>query len=84
MGDFNAHTASEPDYILDDDRHNNLFNLPNDYKPDKECRHKNTDTSKVCTNGKHLLEFCVGNQFKILNKRKIGDLFGKPTFWPPV
>ena len=74
MGDLNAHTGIEPDYVVQDYSNNNLFQIPDSYKPDIPLR-RNSDHSKINEHGKALLDLCVSSGFRILNGRKIGKCF---------
>ena len=43
MGDLNAHTGIEPDYVVQDYSNNNLFQIPDSYIPDMPFRRINSD-----------------------------------------
>lgn len=77
LGDFNARTASENDFILNDD--DNYLPLHEDYIIDANVIHRNSQDTKICTRGKELLEICISSRLRILNGRTFGDLHGKFT-----
>ena len=77
LGDFNARTASEYDFILNDD--DKYLPLNEDYTIDTNLIHRNSQDTKICTRGKELLEICVSSRLRILNGRTFGDLNGKFT-----
>ena len=76
MGDLNSHTVIEPNYVVQDYSNNNLFQIPDSYIPDIPLRRRNSDHSKVNEHGKALLYLHVSSGFRILNGRKLGDMFG--------
>lgn len=77
LGDFNARTASEHDFILNDD--DKYLPLNEDYTIDTNLTHRKSQDTKICTRGKELLEICVSSRLRILNGRTFGDLNGKYT-----
>ena len=78
LGDLNARTGVENDYIKNDcvmHEQENEF-----YFPDIEIIPRfSQDVKQVCTRGKRLLELCTTAQLRILNGRIIGDSIGKFT-----
>jgi len=70
-GDFNARTATEPDFISDDTP--KYLPLSDSYNVDNTIRIRNNHDTVLDTRGKELLEFCIGNQLRIMNGRGIGD-----------
>ena len=83
MGDFNARTGQNPDFIMRDNSKINNFDashlLPEYYEVDSEIGRNNQDT---CFNaqGKSLLDLCISSRLRILNGRYIGDSLGYYTF----
>ena len=77
LGDFNARTGSEHDFISDDD--DNFLPLNEDYVIDSNIINRNSKDTKVCTQGKELLEMCIASRLRILNGRTFGDFKGKFT-----
>ena len=76
-GDFNAHTGSLPDYIVNDDE---LFcPVPDQYMVDSEMYPRMNCDKKICMYGKRLLEVCQKARLRIINGRKIGDSTGNLT-----
>ena len=74
-GDFNAHTGSLPDYIINDD---DLFcPVPDQNTVDSEMYPRMNCDKKICMYGKQLLsDMCQRTSLRIINGRKIGD-YGK-------
>jgi exonuclease III len=77
MGDFNARTSLEPDFIINDT--SKYLNMPTSYVADTPLVRKNVDNKAVDVYGKHLLDMCKASGLRILNGRKLGDLFGNYT-----
>jgi uncharacterized protein YpiB (UPF0302 family) len=77
-GDFNARTATEPDYCLDENS-NDYVSLPNDYVSDIPLKRNNLDIEKPDDHGKQLLTLCKTSGLRILNGRTVGDLLGHCT-----
>lgn len=79
LGDFNARTGQEPDYIVNDADGIEHIPLPSDYIPDRPlCNRLNQD--KTANNyGKSLLNVCQSSGMRILNGRYIGDSLGQLT-----
>lgn len=84
FGDMNAHTNQEHDFIANDYDKNNRLDLPDDYFSDIPMRRRNSDLSKVNDHGKALLDLCTTSGFRIMNGRKIGDMFGACTYFGPM
>ena len=77
-GDFNARTASDPDFIQYDNNDKFIQNNSNYiYDLVNFCR-TSTDVA-TCNRGKRLLEICSQSQLRIANGRSFGDLTGKFT-----
>ena len=77
LGDFNAKTGSEPDFIVNDD--NSYILLHDDYIIDNTLLRRNSQDIKVCTRGRDLLDVCISSGIRILNGRTVGDFKGKYT-----
>ena len=84
LGDMNAHTSVNLDYINNDEKDNDLISLPESYEPDIPINRRNSDKSKVNEHGTALLDLCTDSGMRILNGRKLGDIFGKPTYFGPM
>jgi exonuclease III len=78
MGDFNAKTAAENDFIShDDDNHIPMYDR---YTPDCALSVRNNqDTHKVDEQGRRLLDLCIASGTRVLNGRTLGDLMGSLT-----
>ena len=74
MGDFNAITASEDDFIFNDD--DNYLPLQEDNIIDTYMVHRKSQDTKVCFRGRELLEICISSRLRIFNGRTFGDLHG--------
>ena len=77
LGDFNARTATEPDYIINDDDHH--LPLNDDYIIDKAIRETNSRDTEVSTRGRELIDLCISSRIRILSGRILGDFKGKFT-----
>ena len=77
LGDFNAKTGSQPDYILNDE--DDFLPLNEDYVIDSNIIDRKSKDTKVCSRGKELLEICIFSSLRILNGRAFGDFMGKFT-----
>jgi exonuclease III len=84
MGDMNAHTKTEPDYITNDDVDIEMIPLPYSYSTDRVLRRNNCDDSVINEHGKELLDLCIGSGLRIVNGRKFGDIIGKATYYGPM
>ena len=78
MGDFNARTACENDYI-NNDGDNAFVPLPDVYVPDLPMPSRRSHDMVVNTYGRKLLELCKCSSLRLLNGRKLGDSLGKFT-----
>ncbi|VDI16374.1 Hypothetical predicted protein [Mytilus galloprovincialis] len=86
VGDFNARTGSEDDFIFVPNSESHVVVLENiqinavgnfdqyDFSRKRNSRDKNKNRF-----GNQLLEFCKGNNFFIMNGRTLGDIDGKFT-----
>ncbi|CAG2191641.1 unnamed protein product [Mytilus edulis] len=86
VGDFNARTGSEDDFIFVPDSESHVVDIENiqinavcnldqyDFSRKRNSRDKNKNRF-----GNQLLEFCKGNNFFIMNGRTLGDIDGKFT-----
>ncbi len=77
MGDLNARTANNIDYISNDDDTHIPLNI--EYTLDTELKQRHSQDTILDKQGKHLLEICISSQTRILNGRKIGDSIGYNT-----
>ena len=68
LGDFNARTSSEPDFIINND--DNYLPLNGDYIIENTFFRRNSQDVKVCTRGRDLLDVCISSRLRILNKYK--------------
>ncbi|CAG2234765.1 unnamed protein product [Mytilus edulis] len=87
VGDFNARTGSEDDFIFVPDSESHVVDIENiqinavcnldqyDFSRKRNSRDKNKNRF-----GNQLLEFCKGNNFFIMNGRTLGDIDGKCSF----
>ena len=82
MGDFNARTGTEPDFIQSERNyeHRHTIPLPEDYIYDNVCNRYNRD-SIVNHQGACLLDLCKESNLKMLNGRHMGDAVGDFTFY---
>jgi exonuclease III len=77
LGDLNARTAREPDYIINDTARfvpNSLGYKADTVPPDRLNQDVNTNER-----GRKLLDMCVSTGLRILNGRKPGDTMGYLT-----
>ena len=77
MGDFNARTNIQPDYIENDS--SDYLCVPSSYVSDVPMARNNIDVKEPDAHGKQLLDLCKGSGLRILNGRKLGDLQGNYT-----
>jgi len=76
MGDFNARTCQEADYIVNDS--SDFLDLGY-YSSDVPLPRSSMDTHNVDKYGKNLLDLCKSSGLHILNGRFLGDLQGNFT-----
>ena len=77
MGDFNARTGTENDFIVEE--HNNF--VPDDNFPlPRQVSNRKSFDSHINEHGKYLIEMCKSLDLRILNGRCKGDSLGKLTF----
>ena len=76
-GDFNARTASECDFISDDD--NNFIPFHQSYPVDRNITQRKSQDQITDSRGRELLDICISQQLRFLNGRVLGDLMGKFT-----
>ena len=78
QGDFNGRTGQKNDFIQPDAFLDDLFGGSSkelsDFLPPR-----NSEDNHSNARGEELLDFCMSNEFAIVNGRKIGDRFGKCT-----
>ena len=77
LGDFNARTGSEPDFVVNDD--DSYLPLNDDYIIDNVLLRRNSQDIKICSRGRDLLDVCISSRLRILNGRTLGDSKGKFT-----
>ena len=77
MGDINARTGINPDFIANDNHDHLPLEIP--YTLDAPVKQRQSQDKTLDDRGKHLLELCIGGQLRILNGRKVGDLMGYHT-----
>ncbi len=78
-GDFNAKTAQEPDFCIENADSDTHITLPDDYIYDLPIKRNNMDIHKLDDYGKQLLSLCKTSGLRILNGRILGDLLGHCT-----
>ena len=78
MGDFNARTGNETDFIQND-YSNNKISIFNDYDPDSNILNRYSRDGVVLPRGRALNDICVQTGIRILNGRCIGDTIGNYT-----
>ena len=71
MGDFNARTCLEPDFIVNDTC--KYLNTHPNYILNTPLGRNNLDTKATDKHGKLLLELCKWSRLRIINGRKLGD-----------
>lgn len=82
LGDFNARTGSNPDFIIKD----STTHMPIDnnyYDTDSVVEERISQDHIVDKRGKDLLDLCIGNQIRIVNGRCCGNSTGKFTCYKP-
>ena len=79
-GDFNARTASEPDFIVNDD---NSYSPTYNYPIDRNLLKRSSPDITLDTRGKDLLDLCISHQIRVLNGRVLGDMLGHYTCYTP-
>lgn len=77
IGDFNARTNCNPDFIVNDSNKYLSPSMP--YITDTPIIRRSLDKKNVDTHGKLLLELCKTSGLRILNGRKLGDFYGNFT-----
>lgn len=77
MGDFNARTCTDPDFIVNDTC--KYLNVHSNYIVDTPLCRKSLDTKGTDKHGKLLLDLCKQSGLRIVNGRKLGDLYGNYT-----
>lgn len=77
LGDFNAKTGTQPDYIVNDNV--DYLNINKDYICDTPLVRCNLDPHPPDAHGKKLLELCKNSSLRIVNGRKLGDSAGNFT-----
>ena len=83
MGDFNARTGNEDDFISNDAAAH--IPVSNDFYPiDTAVGKRSSHDTIVDTRGKELLDICISNQLRITNGRIFGDSYGAYTCYKAV
>ncbi len=77
LGDFNARTGVDLDYIPDEDERH--VQLPSSYRVDPPIHGRLSEDSKAKGSGSLLNDLCISASMRILNGRTMGDVFGKYT-----
>ena len=75
-GDFNARCGTENDFVSND--LDDFIPIDPNYVADNS-RIRYSRDSKLDSKGKELLDFCIGNNLRILNGRILGDSLGNFT-----
>ncbi|CAG2248789.1 unnamed protein product [Mytilus edulis] len=78
LGDFNARTGNDCDFIEGDNTNHIPLNNSN-YNIDILNERRASCDNTVDSRGKDLLDFCICNQIRILNGRILGNSTGKHT-----
>ena len=78
IGDTNARTKDELDFVEDDHKPESLNNLL--YQTDSVALKRfSQDKGTICGRGRHLLDLCKSARLRILNGRSLGDSLGSFT-----
>lgn len=78
LGDLNARTGREMDFIEDDNTHHVPLDNSN-YDIDVNLERRASYDSIIDPRGRELLDFCIANKIRILNGRIVGNSTGKFT-----
>ena len=83
VGDFNARTSNNPDFIDTsmNDKSFEVIDAPQDVQSVSINTGRNNYDSYSNKHGDRILDICKTCNLRILNGRKSGDTFGKPTFY---
>ena len=83
VGDFNARTSNMPDFIdtAVNDKSFEIIDAPQDVRSVFISTGRNNYDSHSNKHGDSILDNCKTCNLRILNDRKSGDTFGKPTFY---
>jgi hypothetical protein len=82
MGDINARTGDNPDFITNDNC--DVLGIdPDMYNVDLNMKSRFNQDKHVNIYGRKLLELCIATQLRILNGRTLGDLCGNYTSFQP-
>jgi hypothetical protein len=84
LGDFNARTNPDPDYIVGDSNKHVMNNVQIELECDTELCRANSDSHKTDKHGENLLELCRATGMRILNGRCLGDCRGQFTCFSPA
>ena len=80
MGDLNARTGGEADFIVDDEI-DNFVPLPHNYSVDGKITKRSFCDYNLNNSGKRLLDTCISNNMRIMNGRFVGDSIGRFTYY---
>ena len=83
VGDFNARASNKPDFIDTsmNDKNFEIIDAPQDVQSVSINTGRNNYDSHSNKHGDRILDICKTCNLRILNGRKSGDTFGKPTFY---
>ena len=83
VGDFNPRTSNKPDFIDTsmNDKSFEIIDAPQDVQSVSINTGRNNYNSHSNKHGDRILDICKTCNLRILNGRKSGDTFGKPTFY---
>ena len=83
VGDFNARTSNKPDFIDTsvNDKSFEIIDAPQDVQSVSINTGRNNYDSHSNKHGDRILDICKACNVRIMNGRKSGDTFGKPTFY---
>jgi exonuclease III len=84
LGDFNARTNQDPDYIVSDSTKHIMNNVNIELECDVALCRINSDNHKTDKHGENLLELCRATGMRILNGRCLGDTRGQFTCFSPA
>ena len=73
-GDFNARTADNTDFIINDDQ--DVYNCYDDEYVFDSCDKRVSNDNVIFNRGRQLLDLCIKCSLRILNSRVLGDLCG--------
>ena len=74
QGDINARIGNQPDFLVKD-KYDEVFGIINN----ENNPPRTSEDKKVCDRGSLLLDLCKSMDFRVVNGRMLGDIFGKST-----